>query len=134
MEVQVTISGGRITAVDATALPTGGRSGRISDAVAPVLASETLTAQSASIDSGATYTSEAYAQSLQAALDKAAAAVIGLTGTMTENTITAPARRPVPLPRTWSIGGAFQRARAMVPWAHRTPNGGMYPLVPGWQG
>jgi uncharacterized protein with FMN-binding domain len=39
-----------------------------------MLQSEALTAQSAQIDliSGATYTSDAYAQSLQAALDQAA--------------------------------------------------------------
>jgi uncharacterized protein with FMN-binding domain len=73
VEVQVTISGGTITAVNAVALPTGGRSGRISASAAPILASEAVTAQSASIDivSGATYTSEAYARSLQAALDQA---------------------------------------------------------------
>ena len=47
--------------------------GRISRAAAPILREEALQAQSANIDtvSGATYTSEAYAQSLQAALDSA---------------------------------------------------------------
>jgi uncharacterized protein with FMN-binding domain len=76
-EVQVTISNGRITAVTALVLPTGGRSGAISNYVEPILSSEALTAQSASIDivSGATYTSEAYAQSLQSALDQAAASI-----------------------------------------------------------
>lgn len=74
VEVRVTISKGSITAVDAIALPSGGRSGQISRYVEPVLSSEALTAQSANIDivSGATYTSEAYAQSLQSALDQAA--------------------------------------------------------------
>jgi len=73
-QVQVTISNGQITAVTALQLPTGGRSGQISQYVEPILASEALTAQTASIDivSGATYTSEAYAQSLQSALDQAA--------------------------------------------------------------
>jgi uncharacterized protein with FMN-binding domain len=73
VEVQVTIANGKITAVTAIELPSGGRSGQISAAAEPILASEALTAQSANIDivSGATYTSEAYAQSLQAALDQA---------------------------------------------------------------
>ena len=73
-QVQVTITNGQITAVTALQLPTGGRSGQISQYVEPILSSEALTAQSASIDivSGATYTSEAYAQSLQSALDQAA--------------------------------------------------------------
>jgi uncharacterized protein with FMN-binding domain len=47
----------------------------ISDVVAPALQAEALAAQGASIDtiSGATLTSEAYAESLQAALDRARA-------------------------------------------------------------
>lgn len=82
VEVQVTITGGTITAVTAIELPTGGRSGRISDSAGPILASEALTAQSANIDivSGATYTSEAYAQSLQAALDQAGIATAQVSG------------------------------------------------------
>lgn len=55
-------------------LPSGdGRSQRISQAVAPILREEALAAQDAPIDlvSGATYTSRAYASSLQAALDAA---------------------------------------------------------------
>ena len=73
-QVQVTISNGQITSVTALQLPTGGRSGQISQYVGPILSSEALTAQSATIDivSGATYTSEAYAHSLQSALDQAA--------------------------------------------------------------
>ena len=73
-QVQVTISNGQITSVTALQLPTGGRSGQISQYVGPILSSEALTVQSATIDivSGATYTSEAYAHSLQSALDQAA--------------------------------------------------------------
>jgi uncharacterized protein with FMN-binding domain len=73
VQVQVTIAGGRITDVTALELPAGGRSGRISSFAEPNLRSEVLTAQSANIDivSGATYTSDAYAQSLQSALDQA---------------------------------------------------------------
>jgi uncharacterized protein with FMN-binding domain len=73
VQVEVTVSGGKVTDVVAVQLPSGGHSGRISNNVAPILRQEALQAQSANIDtvSGATYTSEAYAQSLQAALDSA---------------------------------------------------------------
>ncbi len=71
--VQITVQDGRMIDIQAVALPTRGRSGEISDWVAPILASEALQAQSANIDivSGATYTSVAYAESLQSALDQA---------------------------------------------------------------
>ena len=70
VQVSVTIENGQVTDVTALELPSGGRSGRISEQAEPILRTEALSAQSASIDgvSGATYTSEAYAQSLQAAL------------------------------------------------------------------
>ena len=72
-QVKVTIQNGQITDVTAVQLPNEGRSGRISQIVEPMLRSEVLSAQSAQINliSGATYTSDAYAQSLQAALDQA---------------------------------------------------------------
>lgn len=71
VQVQITVANGRLTDVTALQLPTGGRSGRISDQCSPTLRSQALAAQSAAIDgvSGATYTSIAYARSLQAALD-----------------------------------------------------------------
>ncbi len=73
VQVQATLAGGKITAVTALQLPTGGRSGRISQQVEPMLRQQALAAQGANIDgvSGATFTSNAYAQSLQAALDSA---------------------------------------------------------------
>jgi len=73
VQVQVTITNRKITAISAVALPSGGRSGMISSYAAPILTSEALSAQSANIDlvSGATYTSTGYEKSLQAALDKA---------------------------------------------------------------
>lgn len=73
VQVQLEISGGRLQDVVAVQLPSGGRSGRISVYAEAILHQEALSAKSASIDavSGATYTSRAYAQSLQAALDKA---------------------------------------------------------------
>jgi len=76
VQVQVTISGGAITDVAALQLPSGDRhSADISSRVEPLLRRSALTVQGAEIDivSGATYTSLAYAQSLQAALDAARA-------------------------------------------------------------
>jgi len=67
-------AGRRVTDVQAPQLPYDRpRSASISQYVAPVLRSEALAAQSAQIDTvpGATYTSDAYAQSLQAALAQA---------------------------------------------------------------
>jgi uncharacterized protein with FMN-binding domain len=76
------VSNGKISDVQAIELPSGGRSGQISNYVAPILASEALKAQNASIDivSGATYTSQAYARSLQSALDQAAANGAAING------------------------------------------------------
>jgi uncharacterized protein with FMN-binding domain len=72
VQVQVTLASGKITNVIALELPSQGRSGFISQSVAPILQGEAISAQSAGIDtvSGATYTSQAYAQSLQSALDQ----------------------------------------------------------------
>jgi uncharacterized protein with FMN-binding domain len=72
VQVQITLVAGKITDVVAQ-MPDQGRSGFISQSVAPILQSEVLSAQSANINtvSGATYTSEAYAQSLQSAIDQA---------------------------------------------------------------
>jgi uncharacterized protein with FMN-binding domain len=74
VQVELVVSGGRITDVQALQLPSDrARSASISQAAGPMLHDEVLQAQSAQIDtlSGATYTSDAYAQSVQAALDKA---------------------------------------------------------------
>jgi uncharacterized protein with FMN-binding domain len=73
VQVEVVVANGKLTDVVALALPTGRRSGQISSYAAPILHQEALKAQSAQIDlvSGATYTSDAYSQSLQAALDQA---------------------------------------------------------------
>jgi uncharacterized protein with FMN-binding domain len=74
VQVEVTMSGSRITDVTAVSLPQGGRSGDISSYAAPQLRREAIAHQSARIDSvsGASYTSAGYAQSLQSALDKSA--------------------------------------------------------------
>ena len=74
VQVQVTISGGAITDVTALHLTDhDGRSVSISNRAEPILRDEVLQAQSSSVSlvSGATYTSAAYLQSLQAALDAA---------------------------------------------------------------
>jgi uncharacterized protein with FMN-binding domain len=74
VQVRVTVQGGRLVNVEALQLPQDrARSARISEFAGPELRSEALNAQSANIDiiSGATFTSESYAQSLQAALDQA---------------------------------------------------------------
>lgn len=74
VQVRVTLRGNTITSVTAIQMPFDReRSASISRQAEPYLRQETLQAQSAQIDivSGATYTSDSYAQSLQSALDKA---------------------------------------------------------------
>jgi Uncharacterized protein conserved in bacteria len=76
VQVQVTLQNGRITDVQALQMPGDQRrSQQISQYAVPQLRSEVLQAQGAQVDtiSGATYTSEGYAQSLQSALDQAGA-------------------------------------------------------------
>ena len=70
------MSGGRITAADAVAYPSGNRHDQEINAYAvPVLNAEVVDAQSAAIDavSGATVTSDGYIESLQSAIDAARA-------------------------------------------------------------
>jgi uncharacterized protein with FMN-binding domain len=74
VQVQVTISGGKITDVTALHLTDAEpRSVEISNEAAPILRDEVLKAQSAAVAtvSGATYTTEGYLASLQSALDQA---------------------------------------------------------------
>ena len=76
VQVQVTMQNGHIVAVTALQMPfEHSRSQFISQQAEPLLRQEALQAQSARIDliSGATYTSQGYAQSLQSALDRAGA-------------------------------------------------------------
>jgi uncharacterized protein with FMN-binding domain len=73
VQVQVTVSAGKLVDVTALQLPNDrSRSVQISRYAAPILRREVLAAQGTQIDSvsGASYTSDAYAQSLQAALDQ----------------------------------------------------------------
>jgi uncharacterized protein with FMN-binding domain len=76
VQVQVTLQGNTITGVTLLQMPNSHqRSVEISQQAEPLLLQEVLQAQSAQIDilSGATYTSQSYAQSLQSALDKSGA-------------------------------------------------------------
>jgi len=72
LAVRVTVRGGRITNVSMASLQTAEQySQSLAQQVIPMLRNEVLSVQSAHINgiSGATYTSEAYAQSVQSALD-----------------------------------------------------------------
>ena len=74
VQVEITMADGTLTDVRADELPFDrSRSAALSGRAAPILRAEALAAQGARIDSvsGASITSRAYAQSLQAALDKA---------------------------------------------------------------
>jgi uncharacterized protein with FMN-binding domain len=74
VQIRVVVSNGHITDVQAVQLPSDrARSAYISQVAGPILRSEVLRAQSARIDivSGATYTSDSYAQSVESALQQA---------------------------------------------------------------
>ena len=73
VQVEIAVSGGKLLDVEALQLPSDrSRSARISQYSAPILRSEAIQAQSARVDivSGATYTSRAYALSLDSALKR----------------------------------------------------------------
>ena len=74
VQLRVQLLGTRIVRITPVQLPSGqSRDDEINGYAVPILTSEALRAQSARIDtvSGATYTSDGYAQSLQSALDEA---------------------------------------------------------------
>ena len=84
VQVQITVTGGKITQAVALQTPSDDRkSVSINARATPTLAAEVLSAQSAKIDtvSGATYTSTSYKASLQSAIDlsQATAAQAGAT-------------------------------------------------------
>jgi uncharacterized protein with FMN-binding domain len=73
VQVKITVTDGKITAAEAVDYPQNNpRDVEINSWAIPQLQQETISAGSANIDmlSGATYTSQGYAQSLQSALDK----------------------------------------------------------------
>ncbi|MGR3933116.1 MULTISPECIES: FMN-binding protein [Streptomyces] len=72
VQVSVTMSGGKITAAQAVKTPNSGpRSEQIAKDSIPQLNQQAVSAAKVDTVSGATYTSEGYAKSLQSALDKA---------------------------------------------------------------
>ena len=74
VQVQITVTGGKIVDVQAVEYPTdNSRDRQINERAIPQLVSETLNAQSADIHlvSGATYTTQGYRDSLQSAIDQA---------------------------------------------------------------
>ncbi|HLJ66131.1 MAG TPA: FMN-binding protein [Chloroflexota bacterium] len=73
VQATITVAGKKITTVSITAPQNDPRSASINSQAVPMLVSETLQAQSANVNtiSGATETSNAYAQSLQSALQQA---------------------------------------------------------------
>jgi uncharacterized protein with FMN-binding domain len=74
VQVKLVVASGKITDVVAVHLTDqGGRSVQLSNRAAPILGAEVLKAQSAKVASvsGATYTTDAYLRSVQAAIDKA---------------------------------------------------------------
>ena len=76
VQLQVTFSGKKISSINVLEYPTESfRDQQINSYALPILNQEAMSAQSAHIDvvSGATYTSDGYAQSLQSAIDKAGA-------------------------------------------------------------
>ena len=74
VQVQITVASGKITAAQVLQVPwNDNRDQEINSYAVPVLNGEVVQTQSANIDmvSGATYTSDGYIQSLQAAIDQA---------------------------------------------------------------
>jgi len=74
VQVEITVKNGKLTSADAVQFPNGNpRDQQINAYAVPLLNSEAVAAQSASIDavSGATVTSEGYLESLQSAIDAA---------------------------------------------------------------
>lgn len=73
VQVAVTVDGGDIVAVETLQIPLGDRrSSRINEYAEPILREQAIAIDTADVDvvSGATYTSLAYAESLQSALDQ----------------------------------------------------------------
>jgi uncharacterized protein with FMN-binding domain len=75
-QVRVVIRGGSITDVAVVEAPSDRHSRGINSQAVPLLTESTIASQGASVDmvSGATWTSDSYARSLQSALDEAATA------------------------------------------------------------
>jgi uncharacterized protein with FMN-binding domain len=140
VQVRLTVANGRITRAETVQAPEGGTSDQKTALSVPRLNEETVTAQSAAIDSvsGATYTSAGYKKSLQSALDKmkrtspGSSASPGAPGTPGSSGSSGPARAktvtgqvaqteygPVQV-RITVAGGRITRAEAV-----QAPEGGL---------
>ncbi len=75
VQVQAVVAGGKLTSINFLQMPSGGNSSVVTASAQPQLLQEAVQAQSAQVDtvSGATQTSEAFEQSLSAALTQAQA-------------------------------------------------------------
>lgn len=74
VQVQITVANGKVTAADVLQVPKQSRNDQmINSRAVPILDAEAVSAQSTKVDavSGATVTSDGYAESLQSAIDKA---------------------------------------------------------------
>jgi len=78
VQVQITVADGQLVDVVSLQMPSSRKSSEINNAAEPVLEAQAIATQSADLDvvSGATFTSNTYEISLQAALDQAALAAI----------------------------------------------------------
>jgi hypothetical protein len=96
VQVQITVDGGKITAIS-TPVTLSGRNAQFANYAVPTLTSRALAAQSASIQgiSGATYVSSAWKQSLASAIATAGTAI---TGGKTTNSTPAPTTTAAPAP------------------------------------
>jgi major membrane immunogen (membrane-anchored lipoprotein) len=98
VQVQITVDGGKITAIS-TPVTLSGRNAQFANYAVPTLTSRALAAQSANIQgvSGATYVSSAWKQSLASAIAKAGTAITG--GTTTSSTpAPTPTKTAAPAP------------------------------------
>ena len=114
IQVEATVENGTITDVGMVQIsPTDGRSASIDDYAVPQLVQETLAAGTAKIDavSGETYTSEAYAASLQAALRRG----------RSRERLAAGGRRGLPGPRG-ARGQPEVAGRGGERWRSRRPS------------
>jgi hypothetical protein len=103
LQVQITVDGGKITAIN-TPVTLSGRNASYSNYAVPILTQRALSAQSANIQgvSGASYVSSAWKQSLASAIAKAGSAIGATTTAPAPATTTAPApaTTTAPAPKT----------------------------------
>lgn len=102
LQVQITVDGGKITAINTPVIPTG-RNAQYANRALPTLTQEALAAQSATIQavSGASYISAAWKESLASAISKAGSALTSAA----QPTATLPATPPAPVSTKPAISG-----------------------------